>query len=111
MSSQTLSKVQIDQLRQMLNELGSEAVFFGLGEIAKQERLKSEEYQGKTTQNTKKQTKTKIRKDKKMRRIAKAEELVKKIKVAHEIVVDPTEFTLHALEKTLRTGKMQVQRK
>ena len=111
MSSQTLSNTQIGQLRQMLLEHGSEAVFFGLGEIAKQERLKEEGQQGKTTKETKKQTKTQIRKNKKMRRIAEAEELAKKINAKHAFVVDPTEFTLSALNKMLRTGEMQEKRK
>ena len=110
MSSQTLSNTQIAQLRQMLEEHGSEAVFFGLGEIAKQERLKEEGHPGKSTKETKKQTKAQIRKNKKMLRIAKAEELAEKIKSTHAIDVDPTEFTLDALVKMLRTGEMQTKR-
>jgi hypothetical protein len=106
----------MDQLRQMLLEHGSEAVFFGLGEIAKQTRLEEEgqpeegKYEKYETQ-TKKQTKTQIRKNKKMLREAKAEELVSKIKTNHDIDVNPTEFTLTALNKMLRTGEMQEKRK
>ena len=112
MSSQTLSNTQIGQLRQMLLEHGSEAVFFGLGEIAKQERLEEEGLpeEGKYEKQPKKQTKTQIRKNKKMLRIAKAEALAEKIKAKHAIDVDPTEFTLSALEKMLRTGEMQEKR-
>jgi hypothetical protein len=97
----------------MLLEHGSEAVFFGLGEIAKQERLEEEGQpeEGKYAKQTKKKTKTQIRKNKKMLRIAKAEALAEKIKAKHAIDVDPTEFTLSALEKMLRTGEMQEKRK
>ena len=113
MSSQTLSNVQMDQLRQMLLEHGSEAVFFGLGEIAKQKRLEEEGQpeEGKYAKQTKKKTKTQIRKNKKMLREAKAEELASKIKTNHDIDVNPTEFTLTALNKILRTGEMQEKRK
>jgi len=107
MSTQTLSQTQKDQLRQMLSECGLKNVHLGIGDILKEEHPE----EGKYAKQTKKQTKTQIRKNKKMIREAKAEELAEKIKATHDIDVNPTEFTLNALNKILRTGEMQEKRK
>ena len=98
-----LSATQMEQLLAMLQEHGSEAVFFGLGEIAKQERLKKVP--------SKKATKASKKAAKKSSQQARAEELAVKIKTTHDIEVDPSKFTLKALTTMLRTGEMQEQKK
>ena len=110
MSSQMLSATQMEQLLAMLQEHGSEAVFFGLGEIAKQDRLKNTNTISKKV-SSKKATKASKKAAKKSSQQARAEELAVKIKTTHDIEVDPSKFTLKALTTMLRTGEMQEQKK
>jgi len=107
MSSQTLSQIQLDQLRQMFLEHGSEPVFLGLCEIVKENGNPKE-----LKKQPKKQTKKQIKENKKLEQAAKAEEWAVKIKTKHDIdIAEPTEYTLTALKKIHRTGEMQEKRK
>ena len=108
MASHMLSATQMAQLLDMLQEHGSEAVFFGLGEIAKQERLKDTDTK---KASPKKVTKASKKAAKKASQQARAETLSVKIKATHDIEVDPSKFTLKALTIMLRTGEIQEQKK
>ena len=104
MSSQTLSQTQVDQLRQMFLEHGSEPVFLELCEIVKEN--------GNPKKQPKKQTKKQQKENKKLERAAKAEGWAVKIKTKHDIdIAEPTEYTLTALKAIYRTGEMQEKRK
>jgi hypothetical protein len=104
MSSYTLSQTQLDQLRQMYLEHGSEPVFLDFGEIVKQN--------GNPKKQPKKQTKKQMKENKKLEQAARAEEWAAKIKTKHDIdIAEPTEYTFTALKKIHRTGEMQEKRK
>ena len=109
MSAKVLSQTQIGQLRTMLIEHGSEAIFFGLGEIAKQERL-NEKGTKTPIQKTKKISKARKKENKKADQLVRAQELAVKIKATHDLDVDPSKFTLKSLTIMLRTGEMQKER-
>jgi hypothetical protein len=105
MSTQALSQIQKDQLRQMLDECGLKNVHLEIGDIL-MEGL--EETKGIPSKKlTEKQNKL----NKKMTKKAYAEELAAKIKATHGIDVVPSEFTQTALKKILSTGKLQEKKK